>query len=85
MKTEKPLSEKQRLNADESYAYTFILTEDVSLAVKELKKSVKIKLRKLGVRVNEEDGFDIIGVDNAIYSVLEEIDKIMGDFGEKEK
>jgi len=37
MKKEKPLSDKQHLNTDKSYAYTYILTEDVAEAVKKLK------------------------------------------------
>ena len=37
---EKPLSEKQHLNADKSYAYTYILTEDVAEAVEKLKEDI---------------------------------------------
>ena len=42
MKKEKPLSDKQHLNTDKSYAYTYILTEDVAEAVKKLKEEVLI-------------------------------------------
>ncbi len=47
--------------------------------VKELKEDIHSTLTKLGVRIHEEDNFDLIGVNNAIYSVKSEIDKIIGD------
>ena len=53
--------------------------EDIKQFLKRLKERIKSKLRKLGVRIKDTDKFDLIGVENAIYSSIGEIDKEFGD------
>ena len=48
--------------------------------VKELKEEIKVLLKRLGVRLSDYDNFDMIGVNNATYSVISKIDEKFGDF-----
>ncbi len=59
--------------------------ERIEEKVKELKENIHHTLKILGVKIHDEDTFDLIGVNNAIYSVKAEIDEMFAfqDDGEK--
>ena len=73
---EKTLSDKAFQNDTGIWIY---YAEDLKQSIKRLKERIKSKLRKLGVRIKDTDKFDLIGVENAIYSSIGEIDKEFGD------
>ena len=79
--TKETLSDKiQKMKEEKEWiGNKYLLQNDVREFIKKIEKRIKLKLRRLGVRLDEKDKFDSIGVENAIYSSIQEIREEAGE------